>query len=456
MNSFSIIISSLMDCLYMLNDVYMLKSDDPYIFLICDKFISEKKYHVYDNYIIRASFISDEKKRILDEYFFTSQKIYRVLCRFARKYKVSRSIKFNTGTDLCLNDISNISELSTIKLYVDTSRVLYKFRTSDIIQVINSALTYNINFFAEPQTIKNPYTNIPFTNAELYSIYYSIKYSHFEMPFLFHQYLINGFSLIRFTCLNETTLREIAITDFCESSTNRQKYNYINRMLVEFNDIFCPSNIDSEFPKEKVVDAFKYLLKDTLTMSFSLITTLRKASKQNIKRELREFKKYNPMYGRKIIVRKYTNIDDKPFIFGDKTRAFTIQHKFIDTVVTKKPIIPRKINTKRRASNRRNMLLRNRRILPERTNVDGGIHTAFTYSSPTLSLLSENIIIDNSMNLPSIARNITSTNITYNSFTYNDISLGESDDETITSIDYTDESSIPLIDEESSSDESSY
>ena len=226
-------------------------------------------------------------------------------------------------------------------------------------------------------------------------------------------------------------------------------------MLVEFSDIFCPSNIDPEFPKEKVVDAFKYLLKDTLTMSFSLINSLRKASKQNIKRELREFKKYNPMYGRKIIVRKYTNIDNKPFIFGDKNRTFTIQHKFIDTVVTKKPIIPRKINTNRRASNRRNRLLRNRRILQQRTNADGGIQAAFTYSSPTLSVLTENIIIDGSMNLPSVASNISTTNITYNSFTYNDISSGESDDETITSIDSTNES-IHLIDEESSSDESSY
>ena len=42
MNSFSIIISTLMDCLYMINDEYMLKCDDPYIFFICDKFISEK------------------------------------------------------------------------------------------------------------------------------------------------------------------------------------------------------------------------------------------------------------------------------------------------------------------------------------------------------------------------------------------------------------------------------
>ena len=60
------------------------------------------------------------------------------------------------------------------------------------------------------------------------------------------------------------------------------------------------------------------------------------------------------------------------------------------------------------------------------------------------------------MNLPSIASNITSTNITYNSFAYNDISSSESDDdETITSIDSTNES-IHLIDEESSSDESSH
>jgi hypothetical protein len=222
-------------------------------------------------------------------------------------------------------------------------------------------------------------------------------------------------------------------------------------MLVEFSDIFCPSNIDPEFPKPKVVDAFKHLLKDTLTMSFSLITALRKTSKQNIKRELREFKKYNPIYGRKIIVRKYTNIDGKPFIFGDKNRSFTIQHKFIDTVVTKKPTIPRKINTNRRASIRRNQRLRNRRIVQERTNIDREIHNAFTYSSPTLSLLSENTIIDSSMNLPSIASNITSTNITSTTFTYNDISSSEYDDEIIASIASTNVS-IHLTDDESISD----
>jgi len=138
----------------MIKDEYMLKNDDPYTYFICDKFISEKKYHVYDNYIIRAPFISDEQKRILVEYFLTSQKIYRALCRFARKYKVTRSIKFNTGTDLCLNDISNISELSTIKLYVDSSRVLYTFRTSDVIQVINAALTYNNNFLQSHRRLK--------------------------------------------------------------------------------------------------------------------------------------------------------------------------------------------------------------------------------------------------------------------------------------------------------------
>ena len=465
MNSFSIIISTFFDCLCKINDKYVIKTDEPVSNFICEKFATENKYHVYDNFMLRSPFVSDNMKRNCVEYFLKSQKIYHILCRFVRKYKVTHSIKFNPGTDLCLNDITNISELAILKLYVDHSRTLYTFRVSDIIQIINAALTYNSNFFAEPQTIKNPYTNIPFTNAELYSIYYSIKYSHFEMPFLFHQYLINGFSLIKFTYLNEPMLREIAITDFCESATTRQKYNYIHKMLVEFRDIFCPSNIDPKFPKEKVVYAFKHLLKDTLTMSFSLITALRKTSKQNIRCELREFKKYNPMYGRKLIVRKYKDNPEKPFIFGDKNRSYTIQYKFIDTIVTKKPIILRGINKNIRCSvNRRNRLASNQRRTRDRINLNRGIRAASTssmssreldeyFSWPSLSQLSENIVIDTSMNFPNISSNISSANVTYNSFTYNDISSSESDNETIASISSTNES-IEFMQEESSSDDS--
>ena len=474
MNSFSIIISTFFDCLCKINDKYVIKSDEPVSNFICEKFATENKYHVYDKFILSSPFVSDNMKCNCIEYFLKSQKIYHILCRFVRKYKVTHSIKFNPGTDLCLNDITNISELAILKIYVDHSRTLYTFRVSDIIQIINAALTYNSNFFAEPQTIKNPYTNIPFTKSELYTIYYSIKYSHFEMPFLFHQYLINGFSLIKFTYLNEQMLREIAITDFCESATTRQKYNYIHKMLVEFSDIFCPSNIDPKFPKEKIVQAFKHLLKDTLTMSFSLISALKKTSKQNIRCELREFKKYNPMYGRKLIVRKYKDNPEKPFIFGDKNRSYTIQYKFIDTIVTKKPIIPRGINTNIRGSvNRRNRLASNQRRTRDRTNLNRGIRGASIssmrsreldeyFSWPSLSQPSENIVIDTSMNFPNISSNvasnissanISSANVTYNYFTYNDISSSESDNETIASISSSNES-IEFMQEESSSDDS--
>ena len=162
---------------------------------------------------------------------------------------------------------------------------------------------------------------------------------------------------------------------------------------------------------------------------------MRKASKQNIRRGLREFKNYNPMYGRRIIVRKYTNIDEAPFVFGDKNRSFTIQHNFIDTVVTPKSnitTIPRTLNTNRLDSgNRRRRMANNqRRAEEERTNLDEGIRAASTsqmgrmelyeYFSPnSLSQLSENVIIDTSINLT----NITPTNLAYNTNSYdNDIS----------------------------------
>jgi hypothetical protein len=401
MNSFSIIISILLECVYTYEGEYIIKTNNPVTAYVSESFISDKKFHAFDNNILNPFFITGNIKERHMNCFFKAQKVYHILCRFVRRYKVSRSIKFDSAIDLCLNDISSISEMSIIKLYVDTTRVLYTFRISDLIQVINAALTYNSGFFAEPQTIKNPYTNIPFTKSELYNIYYSIKYSHFEMPYLFQQYLKQDFSLIKFTYLHEPMLREIAIDDFCKSATDRQKYNQLIKMLVENSNIFDPSNIDPDFPKVKVVAAFSYLLRDYVTFSFTLISVLRKASKQKIKRELAEFKRFNPLYGRKLLVRKYKFDIGEPFIFGDKTRTYTIEHKFIDTVVTRPPI---KLKKQRRA---RGTPTRNRRPAREQANTGSVIRSTvprgnqrassiqldWLISSPLIRE-SENIIID--------------------------------------------------------------
>lgn len=296
------------------------------------------KYDVLNKYILNSFFFVDELKEYYFDVFCKSQKVYNILCRTIRKFKIRNSIRFDNNTDLCLNDISDFSEGSIIHMYIDITRTTYTFRISDIIQIINNALTYSPAFFAEPYYIKNPYTNVNFTYSELLSIYFTIKNSNFIMPHFFHQFFLNNFNITNYTHRNETLIREEAIKSFVNNSTMLEKYKYIVKMLIEFDKYYSITNVDTEFPKKKLVDVFSFLLTDYLTYEFSLISTLRSFSKTNVKYELIKFKKHNPTFGRKIIIKKYNYDDNKNsvFEFGKRNSNFTRVYKFIDTINNKK------------------------------------------------------------------------------------------------------------------------
>ena len=333
------------------NDYFILKQYD-------NRNISNKnftdfihhKYNILNKYVLTSFFFLDELKDYYFDIFCKSQKIYNILSNTIRKYKIKNSIKFDNKRDLCLNDISDFSEGSIIHIYIDKTRTTYTFRISDIIQIINNALTYSPEFFAEPHYIKNPYTNINFTYSELLHIYFTIKNSGFIMSHFFHQFFLNNFNITNYTYKNESLIREESIKSFVNNSTMLQKYKYIIKMLIEFDDYYSITNIDSNFPKNKLVDVFSFLLSDYLTYEFSLISTLRSISKSNIKCELIKFKKINPSFGRKIIIKKYNYYDNKngAFEFGKYNGNYIRVYKFIDTInnENKQHIVTRRTNKK--------------------------------------------------------------------------------------------------------------
>lgn len=333
------------------NDLFILKQYD-------NRNISNKnfidyihhKYHILNKYVLTSFFFVEELKDYYFHIFCRSQKIYNILSNAIRKYKIKNSIKFDSKRDLCLNDISDFSEKSIIHIYIDKTRTTYTFRISDIIQIINNALTYSPGFFAEPHHIKNPYTNVNFTYSELLHIYITIKNSHFIMPHFFHQFFLNNFNITSYTYKNESLIREEAIKSFVNNSSMLQKYKYIVKMLIEFDNYYSITNIDTNFPKNKLVEVFSFLLSDYLTYEFSLISTLRSLSKLNIKRELIKFKKNNPSFGRKIIIKKYNYYNNKNsvFEFGKNNGNFTRVYKFIDTInnENKENIVRRRKNKK--------------------------------------------------------------------------------------------------------------
>ena len=87
-----------------------------------------------------------------------------------------------------------MTEFNTIKphllitLFDDMARTQYVFRLSNLLTIIKMSLSNSVEFFSEPNYIKNPYTNVKFTDAQLYTIYFKLRESSFVMPTLFHLY----------------------------------------------------------------------------------------------------------------------------------------------------------------------------------------------------------------------------------------------------------------------------
>tara|TARA_B100000902_G_C27094277_1_gene805450 strand:- start:46 stop:915 length:870 start_codon:yes stop_codon:yes gene_type:complete len=170
------------------------------------------------------------------------------------------------------------------------------------------------------------------------------------MPYLFHQFFLNNFNIASYTYKNESLIREEAIKSFVNNSTMLEKHKYIIKMLIDFDNYYSVTNIDTNFPKKKLVEVFSFLLSDYLTYEFSLISTLKSFSKSNIKRELIKFKKNNPSFGRKIIIKKYNYYDNKNTVFEFGKQYYNCYriYQFIDTInnENKDNIVRRRNNKK--------------------------------------------------------------------------------------------------------------
>ena len=60
---------------------------------------------------------------------------------------------------------------------------------------INKSIINCPDMFVEPLDVKNPYTNLPFSKADLYNIYFKISKTRLNQPILFHAYFNCNFNI---------------------------------------------------------------------------------------------------------------------------------------------------------------------------------------------------------------------------------------------------------------------
>ena len=299
------------------------------------------KFSIFHNSVTSNAFISDARREEITASFAHAQRCYAGLCRLARHWKLKNARVGSVEHDLYMNPLENLPERLVMDIFDDASRTIYKFRISDLMSIAKTALCNSPDFFADPQEIRNPYTNVPFTHAQLYTIYLRIRQTTFDMPILFSQYYRAGFDMRLFCEANECYIRDAAITSFVATGSDPEKYYYITKMLRDHRAYLNGVSVHPGFPPGKLIEAFSRYLENYLLESYSLNPGQRYRAKHELQAELARFGRLNPTYGRKVL-----ELDDAEFPDSGRPEFRTA---YIQDVVLDSPRVTPRTRARRRA-----------------------------------------------------------------------------------------------------------
>ena len=254
-----------------------------------------KILHEYlDNMFIPAN----DKEGILKT-FHKSQRTYYAFSRIAQIYKF-KNAKSTISIDLYLNEIPKEHRNA---MCIHANATNYWFMIGDLCNHIFAALTNSPYYFADPLLIKNPYTNIPFTNAELYTIYFKVRASTFLLPILFHKFFLCNFDLVQFRLDNEADIRESFIRRHIHVSEENILYAEI--LLMLFHHRRRNRRIHATIPKPEFIKIMRPYLYLFMVSEYH-ICGLEKITiaKDVLRDKLKELFEFNPRFGRMYIKRK--------------------------------------------------------------------------------------------------------------------------------------------------------
>lgn len=257
------------------------------------------------------------------EYLFNKiQHHYYVLVRFVNMCKYKKA-KILVNMDLQLNEIKETDKGVLSILHCEKK---YLFKSYELIKHINMSLTNSPNFFATPMQIKNPYNGIPFNKSTLYNIYFYIKFNTCMQIELFHKYFMNNFNILMFEIEHEPIIREYAIKNYINNSTNEVLNGHLLNMLDDYNascTIFKRIEIDREFPKQKLIKIMKPYLSLYIYSLYSMNVGKQKYYQYLLYKKLSLFNKHNNRFGKKIVRSEKIN----PEKIGDPVKII-FHHEF--------------------------------------------------------------------------------------------------------------------------------
>jgi len=240
------------------------------------------KFQSIRTVLVKNPFITVKARNEALEFFSSAQRFYNGLISFVCIVKRKQARKFECEMDLLMNPLSETRPSHRMTIYENSTA--YEFKLGDLETLANKRLSHSPSFFADPQPLTNPYTNLPFSLPNLYRIYFKIRETSITFPVLLHRLFLCGFDLDSFMATSEVEIREFAIKDFCRNATDKQKHRklsamlYLNRRLAGHDSHVLGS--------KSTIDKVKHLLPHYLVYRYSLNPTLKFRAERYIASEL--------------------------------------------------------------------------------------------------------------------------------------------------------------------------
>jgi len=251
-------------------------------------------------------FLKESQKTEFLEFFSILQKGINGFKRLLYIRRFNKSRIYNT-TDFCGDEIP-INPRISITIYQNRTRYIFLLR--DLAKTIISALSNTLYFFSEPISCKNPYTNIAFSKAALYNIYFALRFSYIKIPPLFQSFFLMDFDLYEFSVKMDEGIRDEYLNSYTANIGNHLRGEIREVVLHIFreNQILC-MHIHRDFPEDRLLAIMKPYLQIYYKAKYSLQRTYANYLKVILKYSLLQFVKYNRNFGRRI--QKRENIENK-------------------------------------------------------------------------------------------------------------------------------------------------
>ena len=256
-------------------------------------------------------FISQTIKDDFLSCFSKAQKKYSSLARLQYLYLFHKAT-FRNDHDTLLTPIDSTMR-NVIIVFHGKSK--YLFRNYEMNKLIKSALCNHDEFdTAVPLPCKNPYSNIPFSKAQLINIYNQMLYSTQQIDPLVSYYYNNVFNLKLFHNNYYSNMNQQYIKDKYDSLyTRKQVIHQVKEMV---NYMYDTTNGDIQFPRnDDMYMDLKPYLKLYYLSEYSTDEFTKHRSLQELKFRLKKILRENPKYGKRS--RKATNV------FAPQDRSFS-------------------------------------------------------------------------------------------------------------------------------------